>query len=123
MYEIALTTENTFLLEYIKKEIKGIHNVKRNHRIIYSLFTAMIINWFVMLLYEKKTILDFIISLYKSNENFLIKICLSLLIIPVVFTILYGLWHSVIFNNECIYFPDSKYKLLVEQKKSLLNKK
>jgi len=123
LHEIALTTENAFLLEYIEKEMKRIHNARRNYRIIYSLSIAAIINWLVMLLYDKKTIVYFTICLYKSNGSFFIKICLTLLLIPVVFTILIGLKHSIIFYDDTIYFPEAKYRLLVEEIKSPLSKK
>jgi hypothetical protein len=122
MYEIALITENVSLLEYIKKEIKGIHNVKKKHRIVYSLSIAIIFNWFIMLLYDKKTILDFIICLYKNKGGLFIKICLTLLLIPIIITILFGIKHSVKFDNERIYFPDSKYKILLKEKEFLQKK-
>jgi hypothetical protein len=118
LYEIALITENTFLLEYIKNENKTIYNAKKSHRIIYSLSIAVILNWLVTLLYDKKTILDFIICLYKNSGGLFIKICLSLLLMPVFITIYYGLKHSIFFRDDIIYFPDDKYSLLLEEMNS-----
>ena len=122
LYEIALVTENAFLLEYINKEIKSINNARKNHRIAYSLSIAIIINWLATLLYNKKTIIDFIISLYKNDGLSFITACLTLLLIPVAVTILFGLKHSIVDDTK-IYFPDAKYSLLVEEKKSFLMKK
>jgi len=105
LYEIALTTENSFLFEYIEKEIKTIQNVKKSHRVIYSLLISLIVNLFVTLKYNVKTMLDFIVFLYKDNGFSLVTVCLSLLLIPVIITICYGLYHSVTFDDDKIYYP------------------
>jgi hypothetical protein len=107
-------------LEYIKNENKIIYNAKKNHRIYYSLSIAVIFNWLVTFLYNKKTIIDFIICLYKNSGGLFIKICLSLLFIPVVLTTLYGLKHSIFFNVDRIYFPEAKYSLLREEMNSII---
>jgi len=112
LYKIALTAKDAFLLEYVEKEIKNIHNMKKNYRVVYSLTIAVILNWLVTLLYDKKTIFDFIIFSYKNNGFSFINICLTLLIAPVILTIISGLKHSVAFDDEKIYFPEVKYNLL-----------
>jgi hypothetical protein len=115
LYEIALIKENTFLLEYIESEIKRIQNAKKYHRIIYSLLISLIFNFFVMIYYNNKTIIDFIICLYKDDLCIFIKICLTLLIIPVILTLFFGLKHSVEFDDNKIYFPDDKYNSLINK--------
>jgi len=122
LHDIALITENVFLLEYIEKEIKRIHNVKKNHFIIYSLLIAILLNFFVMILYDARTILGFIICLYKNNGLLFIKICLTLLLIPIILSIIIGILHSFIFDDNKIYFPDDKYNLLDKEMKLLLKK-
>ena len=121
LYDTALITENTFLFKYIEKENKSIYNLKKFHHIIYSLLIAIIINFILTFFYDKNTILDFIVITFKNND-FFIKILLLLLIIPVTLTICYGIYHSITFDDEKIYFPDEKYNLLEEEIKSPLNK-
>jgi hypothetical protein len=116
--ELALTMEKAYLLDYIEKETKKNKDVKKNHRIIYSLLIALILNWFVMILYDKKTILDFFICIYKNDGFLFIKICLSLFIISIIYIILIVINHSNNFDDKKINFPDAKYKLLVKKMNS-----
>jgi len=110
LYIVALTTQDAFLLEYLKKEIKYNNDIKKNHHVIYSFLIAVILNFAVTLIYDKKTILDFFFRLYKNNGCSLITVCLSLLLIPFIITILYCVKHSFIFDYEKIYFPDNNDK-------------
>jgi hypothetical protein len=122
LLNIALTTENTFLLKYIDKELKIIRNTKRSLHVIYSLSIAVILNCFVTFLYDKKTILNFIISLYKNNGFSFINICLTLLLLPFILAIFSGLNQSFTFDDRVIDFPDEKFNLLNKEMKSLLRK-
>jgi len=106
LLETALINKDTFLLNYIEEEIKNINNVRRNHCIIYSLLISVILNWSITFLCDKKTILYFIISLYKNNGFSFINICLSLFLIPVVLTIIAILIQSITFDERKIYYPN-----------------
>jgi len=105
LYETALKTGNVFLLNYIEKELKTYGNVKRSHRVVYSLLISLVFNGALTFCHKKMTLLNSIICFYKNEGLSFITVFLSLLLISVILTILSGLIHSVAFDDAKIYFP------------------
>jgi len=123
LYENALITENNFLFEYIKENAISNKNIRRNILHTYSFLFVIIINSSVTRFYNSKTLIKYIFYLYTNKNDILIKLFSFILIILVCIAVIVGIVYSVSQYQFEIYFPDEKYKLLEEEKKSLLNKK
>jgi len=123
LYENTLLTENSFLFKYIKKEIVIVNNTKRKFLNTYLLLCVIILNLTVTFIYNSNTLMKFIINLYTNNDDIFIKIFSTILIALVFITIIAGIKYSISQYQFEIYFPDAKYQLLDEEKKSLLDKK
>ena len=121
--EIALITENKFLMKYLDKETKQINVSKKNYYIIYSLLIALLFNFIITLISNNNTILKFVYDLYADNSSIFTKILLTLFLIPVILTIVNGLKNSLTKDETKIYYPDIKYKKLLEEKELLLRNK
>ena len=120
---IALITENKFLLEYLNNAIKERNNIQKNYRIVYSLFISIIINTILTFSQNTNTIIRFIYYFFISDYQIFIKIAITLLILPIIFTILYCIKYSVTRDDTKIFYPDVKYRKLVEEMDSLLKRK
>jgi len=114
---IALSTESAFLSEYIDIKFKFNYDLKKFHRIIYSLLISIFFNFIVGLLYNVKTIFGFILFLFKDYGSIFIIICLIILLTPVFLTILSGLRHSLTFDENKIFLSYEIYNLLNSKKK------
>ena len=123
LYKIALIMENNFLMDYIEKLIKEKKKIQQNYRIVYSLFISIIINLIITISNNEITVIKYIYDLYFSEIGVFTKILITLMLIPIILTIIYSIYYSITSDDTKIYFPDDKYNKLIEDIKLLNNKK
>jgi len=112
LYEMALTTENKFLMEFVTKEMKALRNAQKGYRITYSLLVAIIFNFSVTLMYNANTVCRFIYRLVMQEEGVFIKIITILLLVPIVIAIVISIYFSVTEYETKVFYPNKKLQEL-----------
>ena len=119
----ALITENKFLLDYINNKSKRWKHKDFFSKTTSALFISIIFNLAVTIFKDANTIINFILAIYFDNQSPLIILFTTALIIPVVFAIIAGFLNITIYDDNKIYYPDAKYKKIVEEAELLINSK
>ena len=117
LHEMALVTENKFLMEFVAKKMKALHNAQKSYRITYSLLVAIIFNFSVTLMYNANTVCRFIYGLVMQEEDVFIKIITILLLVPIVVAIVIGIYLSVAEYETKVFYPTKKLQELRKETK------
>jgi hypothetical protein len=114
LLEIALITENSFLLEYFNEKCKANSKMKRLSCAACSLLLSIVFN--IILTFEHKgTVISYIPVVY-GNCSMSVKIATTVLLVAVFLAMLAGINYTVSNDQSEVYFPDAKYNELAEQK-------
>ena len=114
---MALTTENSFLLEYINKEHKSRKTRQEYYRIVYAFIIALVLNLFTTSKYDNSTILVFVYDLLTGKYSCIEKVLTALLLATVSLALVSGIIQSVHDYEDKIFFPDEKYKKMLSENK------